>query len=39
MGRILLQVKKKQRAPLCDFEMWLQERILAAQEACIPTRE
>ena len=24
---------------MCDLERWLQERILTAQEPCIPTRE
>ena len=40
MGPIFLQVKKKNKEPsLCDLKTWLQERILAAQEACTPTRE
>ena len=38
MGLIFLQVKNKEPS-LCDLETRLQERILAAQETCIPTRE
>ena len=39
MGQRLLQFKKKKKPSLCDLEAWLQERILPAKEAFIPTRE
>ena len=33
------KLRKNKEPSLCDLETWLQERILTAQEACIPTRE
>ena len=33
------RLRKNKEPSLCDLETWLQERILAVQEVCIPTRE
>ena len=39
MGRNYFKLRKNKELSLCHLETWSQEKILAAREACIPTRE